>query len=102
MNQQQQIEKILELETKIREKQTSKFSAHTLVPVGLIIGIASSVFFFGVTFQRLNSLENGYLELKSDVKEELLILKSEVKTISNSIADIRVLLVELQTATRAK
>lgn len=94
MTQEEQIEKILELENKIRDKQTSVLSAHTLVPIGLVIGIVSSVFFFGVTFQRLNSLEGGYIELKSNVKEELAGLRADVKALSISVADIRVLLVQ--------
>lgn len=99
MTTEEQISKILELETAIRAKQTSKLSAHTLVPIGLVTGFAASVFFFGVTFQRLNSLESGYLELKNDVREELLNIKNDLKNVSNSIADIRVLLVQQQQGT---
>jgi hypothetical protein len=96
MTQEEQIQKILDLEASIREKQNSVFSAHTLVPVGLVLGAISSVFFFGVTFQRLNSLEQGYVELKSNFKEELGKLQTDIATIVSSVNDIRVLLVQIQ------
>lgn len=94
MTQEEQIEQILELETAIRGKQTSLFSAHTLVPIGLVMGIVSSVFFFGVTFQRLNNLEDGYAELKLSTKEELLNVKTELKNISAQLADIKISLAQ--------
>lgn len=93
MTQEEQITKILELENAIRDKQVSKLSAHTLVPVGLVLGIVSSVFFFGVTFQRLNNLESAYLELKVDFKGELLNLKNDIKALSTQLQDVRVLII---------
>jgi len=94
MNQQEQINKILDLENAIREKQVSKLSAHTLVPIGLVVGVVSSVFFFGVTFQRLNALEASYIELKSSFKEEIIGLRTDIKALTTSVADLRILLVK--------
>ena len=92
MSQQEQLNKILDLETKIREKQTSVLSAHTLLPLGLVLGLGTSVFFFGVTFQRLNSLESGYFELKNTVKEELAGLRTDLKSLSAQINNVEGLL----------
>lgn len=87
-------EEILKLEKAILKKETSMLSANTLVPFGLVIGVASSIFFFGTVFQRLETAEKNITELKTSVKEELQSVRTELTNISNSIADLRVLLVQ--------
>jgi flagellar biosynthesis protein FlhB len=103
MNQEEQIQKILELETEIRAKQTSKFSAHTLMPVGLVLTIVGFSFAIGMNFQAANQtkidLENfkkeykdGQVELKKEFTAGQQELKSDIKSISTQVQDIRILI----------
>ena len=95
MTQQDQLEKILELENKIREKQTSKFSAHTLIPVSLVLTIVGFSFAIGMNFQAANQTRLDLESFKKEYKEAQLELKADIKSIQS---DIRVLLLGQQNA----
>lgn len=90
MTQEEQIQKILDLESKIAEKQTSIFSAHTLMPVGLVITIIGFSFAIGMSFQSANQTRADLELFKKEYKENQIELKADIKSIQ---ADIRVLLV---------
>lgn len=90
LSQEEQINKILELENKISKKQTSIFSAHTLMPVGLVLTIIGFSFAIGMNFQAANQTRSDLESFKKEYKENQLELKADIKSIQ---ADIRVLLV---------
>jgi hypothetical protein len=48
MTQEEQIAKILELEAKISKKQSSIFSAHSLMPVSLVVTALGFAFAIGM------------------------------------------------------
>lgn len=93
MTSEEQITKILELETAIRDKQVSKFSAHTLVPVGLVLTIVGFSFAIGMNFQAANQTKLDLESFKKEYKEAQVELKADIKSIQ---ADIRVLLLGQQ------
>jgi len=97
------LEKILELDQQIRNKQVSRFSAHTLMPVGLVITIIGFSFAIGMSFQSTNqtkldleSFKADYKEsqeaFKKEYKENQIDLKADIKSISAQVQDIRVLI----------
>ncbi len=98
MTQEDQLNKILELETQIREKQTSKFSAHTLMPVGLVLTIVGFSFAIGMNFQAANQTRTDLEQFKKEYKEAQVELKADIKSLQASISDIRVLLVQYQSS----
>ncbi len=98
MTQEDQLNKILELETQIREKQTSKFSAHTLMPVGLVLTIVGFSFAIGMNFQAANQTRTDLEQFKKEYKEAQVELKADIKSLQAYISDIRVLLVQYQSS----
>lgn len=95
MNQEETMQKILELEQSIRDKQTSRFSAHTLMPVGLVLTIVGFSFAIGMNFQAANQTKIDLDTFKKEYKEAQIELKADIKSIQS---DIRVLLVGQQNA----
>jgi hypothetical protein len=89
MNNTDAINKILALEEQIRNKQFSKFSAHTLVPISLVITIIGASVGFGVLIQKVNTLEAQISEVKQDFKGIVLELKSDVKDLKIQIEDLK-------------
>lgn len=59
-----------------------KLDSHTLIPIGVLIGLASTIFVLGMMAQRFETTERNVSDLKISVKE-----------ISTAVADLRVLLV---------
>ena len=92
MTQEETIQKILELEQKIRDKQISKFSAHTLMPFGLVLTIVGFSFAIGVNFQAANQTKTDLETFKREYKENQVDLKADIKSISTQVQDIRVLI----------
>lgn len=92
MTQDEQIQKILDLEERIRDTQTSKFSAHTLVPVGLVITIVGFSFAIGVNYQASNQTRLDLEQFKTEYKQNQIELKTDIKNISTQVQDIRVLI----------
>jgi hypothetical protein len=92
MTQEEQIQKILELETQIRAKQTSRFSAHTLMPFGLVLTIVGFSFAIGMNFQSSNQTRIDLETFKKEYKENQIELKTDIKSISTQVQDIKVLI----------
>lgn len=83
------LNKILTLEEQIQSKQTSKFSAHTLVPVSLVITIIGASVGFGVLIQKVNTLDSQIQEVKQGFRETVLDLKTDVKELKAQIEDLK-------------
>lgn len=92
MTQEETIQKILELETQIRAKQTSRFSAHTLMPFGLVLTIVGFSFAIGMNFQASNQTKLDLENFKREYKESQIELKTDIKSISTQVQDIKVLI----------
>lgn len=92
MTQEETIQKILELEQLIRDKQTSRFSAHTLMPVGLVLTIVGFSFAIGMNFQASNQTKTDLADFKQEYKDNQVDLKADIKSISTQVQDVRVLI----------
>lgn len=94
MTQEEQIAKILELEGKIAKKQSSIFSAHSLMPVSLVVTALGFAFAIGMAWQFTTQTKQDLEDFKKDYKADQVDLKADLKEMKNSMSDIRVLLVQ--------
>ena len=92
MTQEETIQKILELETAIRDKQTSRLSAHTLMPIGLVLTVVGFSFAIGMNFQASNQTKLDLESFKQEYKQNQVDLKADIKSLSSQVQDIRVLI----------
>ena len=90
------IKKILKLEEQIREKQTSKLSANTLVPISLVITVIGFSFAIGATWQSAEQTKSDLKEFKDQYRQDQVELKSDIKIVKSDIGEIRVLLGRLE------
>lgn len=98
MTPEEQIQKILVLEEAIQKKQTSKFSAHTLMPVSLVATVIGFSFAIGMAWQSTAQTRQDLEEFKKDYKSDQVDLKADIKELKGSISDLRILLVQYQDA----
>lgn len=94
MTPEEQIQKILVLEEAIQKKQTSKFSAHTLMPVSLVATVIGFSFAIGMAWQSTAQTKQDLEDFKKDYKADQVDIKADLKEMKNSMSDIRVLLVQ--------
>lgn len=92
MNQEEQIQKILELEESIRQTQTSKISAHTLMPIGLVITVVGFSFAFGINYQDNVQTKAELASFKQEYKQDQAELKDGIKSLSSRFDDLRVVI----------
>ncbi len=96
MTSEEQIAKILELDQKISKKQNSVFSAHSLMPVSLVVTALGFAFAIGMAWQFTTQTKQDLEDFKKDYKADQVDLKADLKEMKNSMSDIRVLLVQYQ------
>lgn len=96
MTPEEQIAKILELDQKISKKQNSILSAHSLMPVSLVVTALGFAFAIGMAWNSTTQTKQDLEDFKKDYKADQVDLKADLKEMKNSISDIRVLLVQYQ------
>lgn len=102
MTQEEQISKILEIEQKIVDKQTSKFSAHTLMPVSMVLTVIGFSFAIGCAWQISLQTQADLTAFKKDYRDDQAKVTVKLEKVESGINDIRVLLSELQSSINKK
>ena len=109
MTQEEQINKILEIEQKIVDKQQSKFSAHTLMPVSMVLTVIGFSFAIGCAWQISLQTQSDLAEFKKSYREDQVKFSGQfdafaikLEKLNDNISDVRVLLVGQQNAVGKK
>ncbi|HNV62871.1 MAG TPA: hypothetical protein PKN54_07965 [Candidatus Cloacimonas acidaminovorans] len=65
-------------------EQVKALTKNTLIPLGLAVSLAGIVFAFGVTYQRIQALE----ERNSPTRDEFTTLQSDIKEIKTDVKSL--------------